>query len=235
MTPTLSANDPAKERAKESPKRINESSQRDHSKGDPFDSACSCSENPLSKRGSGPRSQQRPPTLKGTAGTCASEQVPLPLFCTLFERFVQARLQQGKWNYFWQQMEEDIATDDRLVVWWAQHQVPLATKTPDLSQKPSVSDSSEDQRAPEESPPALVGWTRREAAHAWGEQLLVALIAGGYEAEVRVHLEGQWYQLVLAGDGGEWVLDTPQRVQEVMEQLSSEGAHERYKNCIFLE
>src|SRR6185437_14686925 len=31
----------------------------------------------------------------------------MPLFCTLFERFVEARIQNNKWAYSWQQMEDD--------------------------------------------------------------------------------------------------------------------------------
>jgi hypothetical protein len=356
MAPTLSANDPAKERAKDSPKRINESFHRDSSKGDSFDSASSCSEKTLKKRGHSPRNQQQEEATREMAGTLASEQsrlppsphpegarspaghereetsqevrmahqamemarnahaiqpgsstlqpqdrpprppdhplarsfvqeiaapfgdrnpkgsttrvlgilanasleeaeVPLclvrayvtardthtlrpayydqvtgqanrmPLFCTLFERFVQARLHNGKWNYSWQEMEEDIAADDRLLLWWTEHQALLTRETPDSHENPFVPapDTRENQGEPEEAFPLVVGWARREAAHAWGEQLLEALIAGGYEAEVRVHLENRWYQLVLVGGGGEYLLETPQQVQSVIEQAQSGG------------
>ena len=77
--------------------------------------------------------------------------------------------------------------------------------------------------------PLAVGWTRREAAHAWGEQLLEALLAAGYEAEVRVHQDGPWYRLILVGEGEQWLLDTLQQVQEVLTQLSrlSQAEEER--------
>ena len=91
-------------------------------------------------------------------------------------------------------MEEDIAADNRLVAWWAQYQALLAKEEPDPSPKLSVVGTQEDQPEPEEELPLIVGWARREAAYSWGEQLLEALIAGGYEAEVRVHLEDRWYQ-----------------------------------------
>lgn len=45
----------------------------------------------------------------------------MPLFCTLFERFAQTRVQGGKWAYSWQQMEEAIATDAHLAPWWQEH------------------------------------------------------------------------------------------------------------------
>jgi hypothetical protein len=48
-------------------------------------------------------------------------------------------------------------------------------------------------------------------------------LTAGYEAEVRVHLEGQWYQLLLVGEGCEWVLETPQQVQLVIEQIQQGG------------
>jgi hypothetical protein len=123
-------------------------------------------------------------------------------------------------------MEEDIATDDRLVVWWAQHQALLANETPVSHGKPSVPvhQMQEEQSETEETSSSIVGWVCREAAHAWGEQLLEALIAGGYDAEVRVHLEDRWYQLVLVGEGCEYVLVTPQQVPFVVEQVSSEEA-----------
>lgn len=62
---------------------------------------------------------------------------------------------------------------------------------------------------------------RREEAHAWGEDLLGVLIASGYEAEVRVHLEGQCYQLILIGKGCELVLETSEQVQFVIKQAQS--------------
>lgn len=152
----------------------------------------------------------------------------MPLFCTLFERFVQARLHNDKWNYSWQQLKDDLAADDRLLLWWTEHQVLLAQNplSPFGSQGAPVPSIPDEQREREEDQPRVVGWARREAAHVWGEQLLEALITAGYEAEVRVHLEGPWYQLVLAGEGCEYVLDTPQQVQYVIDQVSSEKARE---------
>ncbi len=149
----------------------------------------------------------------------------MPLFCTLFERFVQARVHRSTWNYPWQQMEEDLAADDRLLLWWTEHQARLAKETPNPheSQSVPVPGVQADQSEPDEDAPLVVGWARREAAHSWGEQLLEALIAAGYEAEVRVHLEGQWYQLLLVSEECEWVLDTPQKVQSVTEQLQQGG------------
>jgi hypothetical protein len=149
----------------------------------------------------------------------------MPLFCTLVERFVQARLQNGKWNYSWQQMEEDLAADDRLLLWWTKHQARLAKEPPDPDEnkREPVFGERQDQSEPDEAPPHAVGWARREAAHHWGEQLLEALLTAGYEAEVRVHLEGQWYQLLLVGEGCEWVLETPQQVQLVIEQIQQGG------------
>ncbi len=46
----------------------------------------------------------------------------MPLFCTMFERFIQARVQERRWDYTWQQMEEDIEADDRLTLWRNEHQ-----------------------------------------------------------------------------------------------------------------
>ncbi len=67
----------------------------------------------------------------------------MPLFCTLFERFVQARVQNGKWNYSWQQMEDDLAADDRLLLWWTEHQALLAKEEPDPREDPSAPVQSE--------------------------------------------------------------------------------------------
>jgi hypothetical protein len=46
----------------------------------------------------------------------------MPLFCSLFERFVQARLSNDRWDYSWQQLDNDLAADDRLRVWWEEYQ-----------------------------------------------------------------------------------------------------------------
>jgi hypothetical protein len=79
----------------------------------------------------------------------------MPLFCTLVERFVQARLQNGKWNYSWQQMEEDLAADDRLLLWWTKHQARLAKEPPDPdeNQREPVFGERQDQSEPDEPLP----------------------------------------------------------------------------------
>jgi hypothetical protein len=51
------------------------------------------------------------------------------------ERFVQARVQNGKWNYSWQQIEDDLAADDRLLLWWTEHQARLSKETRDPHEK----------------------------------------------------------------------------------------------------
>lgn len=56
----------------------------------------------------------------------------MPLFCTLFERFIQARLHNNKWTYSWQQLEGDLIADDRLLLWWTEHQVLLAHNLKDF-------------------------------------------------------------------------------------------------------
>jgi hypothetical protein len=45
----------------------------------------------------------------------------MPLFCTMVDRFVQARVEAHTWDYSWQQMQEDIATDHHLARWWQKH------------------------------------------------------------------------------------------------------------------
>ena len=147
----------------------------------------------------------------------------MPLFCTLFERFVQARLHNDRWNYSWQQLEDNIAADDRLFSWWTEHQVLFDPQTLNLpgSQTEAGAIAQEEPDEERENDLDIGGWDHREAAHYWGEQLLEALIAGGYEAEVYVHLEGQRYQLLLAGDGGEWLLSTPKMVQDVIKKMKN--------------
>ncbi len=54
----------------------------------------------------------------------------MPLFCAMFERFVQACAKASRWEYTWQQMEDDIEADDRLVLWWSEHRA-LGSETPD--------------------------------------------------------------------------------------------------------
>lgn len=46
----------------------------------------------------------------------------MPLFCAMVARLVQAYAQAQRWHYTWQQMEEDIAADDHLRLWWHQQQ-----------------------------------------------------------------------------------------------------------------
>ena len=70
-----------------------------------------------------------------------------------------------------------------------------------------------------ENAPSIVGWTRREGALYWGEQLAEALMGAGYEAEVRVHLEDQWYQLVVLAEGEQYILGTAQDVRYVIARL----------------
>lgn len=41
----------------------------------------------------------------------------MPLFCTMFQRLTQARAQGHRWEYTWQQMQEDIAADALLTHW----------------------------------------------------------------------------------------------------------------------
>lgn len=46
----------------------------------------------------------------------------MPLFCTMFEKFVQARKGEHRWEYTWAKMEEDIAADNLLLLWWNEQQ-----------------------------------------------------------------------------------------------------------------
>lgn len=57
----------------------------------------------------------------------------MPLFCAMFQRFVDARAQGNWWDApTWQQVEDEIATDDRLALWWSEHQ-PLVGEAPSPS------------------------------------------------------------------------------------------------------
>jgi hypothetical protein len=46
----------------------------------------------------------------------------MPLFCTMFQRFVEERKLGIWWGFSWQQVEEEIAADDYLAHWWQKHQ-----------------------------------------------------------------------------------------------------------------
>jgi hypothetical protein len=46
----------------------------------------------------------------------------MPLFCSMFERFVQARRAEQRWEYTWVQMTKDIAADNLLLLWWNEQQ-----------------------------------------------------------------------------------------------------------------
>jgi hypothetical protein len=57
----------------------------------------------------------------------------MPLFCAMFQRFVNACAQGNWWDApTWQQVEEEMAADDRLALWWSEHQ-SLVGEAPLLS------------------------------------------------------------------------------------------------------
>lgn len=68
----------------------------------------------------------------------------MPLFCALFERFIQARVLGQKWNYTWQQMEEDIATDEHLALWRSEQQVQFNKLAGDDNKQPNNEHGSYD-------------------------------------------------------------------------------------------
>ena len=76
----------------------------------------------------------------------------MPLFCAMFQRFVDARAQGNWWDApTWQQVEEEMAADDRLALWWSEHQ-PLVGE------------------APSPSPDEPAGWHHRSDARLSGEE-----------------------------------------------------------------
>jgi hypothetical protein len=70
----------------------------------------------------------------------------------MVERFVQARREAHRWNYSWQQMEADIAADDRLVLWWNEQQARYRELTAIQTEAPESEQSPRDVSSPEPGP-----------------------------------------------------------------------------------
>lgn len=63
----------------------------------------------------------------------------MPLFCAMVERFVQARVPAQQGDSPWQQIEAEIAADERLLLWWSTqrteiHDLDSASFLPNASQ-----------------------------------------------------------------------------------------------------
>jgi hypothetical protein len=69
----------------------------------------------------------------------------MPLFCSMVERFLQARATGGKWEYSWQDMEADIQADDRLGLWLSEHQALLGEPETEEEQVEETSETEQEQ------------------------------------------------------------------------------------------
>lgn len=66
-------------------------------------------------------------------------------------------------------------------------------------------------------------WTEREDAYAWGMYLLEALAASGHTAEMEVRASEEWYHVILRSAGCEVIMDTPEQVQVVLEEVADDA------------
>ena len=160
-------------------------------------------------------------TIRSTHVDAQGQANRMPLFCTLVERFVQARIQRGKWDYSWQHMEEDLAADTELARWWAQQGTHVLSHGKGSATCQADEAAATPSHDPFDSEPFIPGpeWDRQESAHFWGECLLEALVTAGYQAEVRVRPVEHGYHLVLRGAGDERILETTRQVQDVIKQI----------------
>ncbi len=150
----------------------------------------------------------------------------MPLFCTMVQRFLEARASSVTWEYTWQDAERDIQDDDRLLLWWSEHQELLCQPTQShaetsapASPEESISEllessvSAEDAPALDSGASALTlssgpvgGWKKRESAYDWGTYLANELAKSEYygiEVFVQAAATGELYQVGVTDEKGE--------------------------------
>lgn len=166
----------------------------------------------------------------------------MPLFCTMFERFAQALGPGGSsWQYSQEQMLSDIAADDRLGLWLAEHQAELtgdgseqvrnqAEETAEVDAEiPAAGEEkpmdSTQEPFPAPAPPSVGGWKKRENAYNWAVFLVQQLAEDGQTAlGVSLKVVRERYHIVLQDKAGmELTLLSREEVEFVVELGRSRG------------
>jgi hypothetical protein len=151
----------------------------------------------------------------------AGQMNHMPLFCKVFERFAQACV-QGKagWDYTMQQLEEDVAVDDRLRLWWYRYQ---KSREQARSSATSESPGQEEQEEQKQEDPEA-GWTTEKQVRHWAQYLQWKLRGWNLTMEVRICREEPWYYLLVVGDGMKTELWTYAQTFELLASLQKAAA-----------
>jgi hypothetical protein len=112
----------------------------------------------------------------------------MPLFCSMFKTFARALASGSPWEYTWQKMLVDIEADDRLNLWFGEHQAALAgeactpTETTEAALAPSEPVEGTNEKAGETM-------TEKEEEACWQE------LRNDWEQEAdEAHEEGKDYE-----------------------------------------
>jgi hypothetical protein len=97
-----------------------------------------------------------------------------------------------------QQLEEDVAVDDRLRLWWHRYQKSCEQAS---SSAPPESSGQEEQEEQEEQVDPEAGWTTERQVRHWAQYLQWKLRGWNLTMDVRICREEPWYYLLVEGEG----------------------------------
>lgn len=144
----------------------------------------------------------------------------MPFFCMVFEQFAQACAQGKGGDYTWQQMEQDIAADDYLGLWW--HRLQEKRKRARGGAPPSEAPGQKEGEG-WEMDELRARWTSERRVVSWARYLQWKLREYGLPVEVRVCREMQWYYLVVEGEGVKTEIRTFEQSFQLMASVQGDA------------